>query len=147
MSDNRYDLMIAASFLEQGRFINQLSAILTGLAILPLIFSSGFEDRKPILVFIISTIILLAGLCQFYFAFRVSFDAALFRGLAAQNHTANLEAFDTAMQRQGLMPAEKAGRPVADRIAGARRLFGRQAAMLILQIAVLLAGAIIAAMR
>lgn len=147
MVDSRHDLAVAAALLEQGHVIDGLSRLLTALALLTLALLIGFSARPSLLAWTVLGVAIVAGAAQVYFAVRVGFDAALFRWLAAQNHTANFDALDDAMQGQGLLPPAKAGRPLPERIAGARRLFGRQAALLIVQIAVLLAGALLAAVR
>jgi hypothetical protein len=147
MSAARHDLAIAAAWLEQGRIIDGLSRLLTALALLALVLLAGFAARPSPLAWAILGVAILAGGAQIYFAIRVGFDAALFRWLSSQPAGPDLNAFDTTMQNQGLLPPDKAGRPLGDRIAGARRLFGRQTALLVVQIVVLFAGAVLAAVR
>lgn len=147
MTGTRHDLAVAAALLEQGRIIDGLSRLLTALALLALVLLAGFAARPSPLAWAILGLAILAGGAQVYLAIRVGFDAALFRWLASQAAGPDLSAFDTAMQDQGLLPPDKAGRPVGERIAGARRLFGRQAALLVVQIVVLFAGAVLAAVR
>jgi hypothetical protein len=78
---------------------------------------------------------LVAALGQTVLALRVGFDAALFRRLSL---APDLAAFDTAMTALALMPAAKTGRPMAARVAGARRLIVLQGACLVAQVALIL---------
>jgi hypothetical protein len=143
----RQDLAVAASLLEQGRTINALSLIMTAFSFIALSLLSGFESRTPNLGWVVFVIVFAAGLGQTYFAIRVGLDAALFRGLAAQETGPDLAALDKALQGQGLLPQHKAGRPLAERIAGARRLFNYQSGLLLVQVAILIVGGAIGAVR
>jgi len=82
----------------------------------------------------------LAGLAETYYAIRVGFDAALFHRLSKQAPP-DLAALDAALVRLGLLPVSKSGRPLEQRIAGAKLLFYKQGAALVLQVALLLCGA------
>ena len=141
MSHGAADALLgaAAALLQQGRTIDALSRQLTAVALLLLIAASAFGVASPALV---STLGLatLAGLAQTYYAVRVGFDAALFDRLGAQN----ISALDAALAGLGLLPASKSGRPLEQRITGAQRLFYKQGAALVVQVAFLLCGAAVA---
>lgn len=140
MSDPaRHDLMIAASLLEQGSRIDALSRGLTLAAVAGLVWLGG---QAPVWALVCMGAVVGLGLFGLYLAIRVGLDAALFRHLAE----GDAAGFDAAMLRQGLLPAAKAGRPMADRIAGARGLLRRQAMVLIGQIGFAVAAAVAMAM-
>jgi hypothetical protein len=143
----RQDLAVAASLLEQGRTIDALSRLLTAAALLALPLLAAFAPLSATIAWIILGLTIAAGLGQIYFAIRVGLDAAIFRALAAQETGPDLAALDRSLQGQGLLPPNKNGRPVEARIAGARNLLIRQAALLVAQIAVLIIGAVLMAVR
>lgn len=126
---------IAAALLRQGSRIDSLSRILTGVALLAGLLMAGQGAQFAISLCIGAV---GAGLAQLYLAIRVGFDAALFGGLSGE--AGDLDAFDKAMTKLGLMPPSKAGRPLTVRIAGASRLMALQGAALGIQV-VLLASA------
>jgi len=68
----------------------------------------------------------LVGMVERYFAFRLHFDAGLFKDLAG-GAIASLGDLDGALQRLGLRPATGQPRALDDRVAGARQLLGRHA--------------------
>jgi len=63
----------------------------------------------------------LLGLPERYLAFRLYFDAGLFRDLAG-GAIASLSDLDGALHSLGLRPAAGQARALDDRVAGARRL-------------------------
>ena len=63
----------------------------------------------------------LLGLPERYLAFRLYFDAGLFKDLAVGAIT-SLSDLDNALHRLGLRPATGPSRALEDRVAGARRL-------------------------
>jgi hypothetical protein len=91
----------------------------------------------------------LAGLAELYLAARVGFDLALFRQLLenAGFDASDLAGLDSALSRLGLIPTAKVGRPLDQRALGACRLLYAQAVSLALQVAFIVAGAAIAALR
>jgi hypothetical protein len=122
----------AAALLGQGERLDRLSGLLTlaglvALAALP-------SPVLPILV-------VLAGLGQAYLSIRTGFDAALFAALAKGQGLEDAAAMDRALLGLALMPAAKAGRPAALRIAGARRLLHGQASLVLVQVGLAIAGA------
>ena len=68
----------------------------------------------------------LVGVLERYLAFRLYFDAGLFKDLAG-GAIASLSDLDSAPQRLGLRPATGQPRALDDRVAGARQLLGRHA--------------------
>jgi hypothetical protein len=138
-SDDGRAATIAAALLKQGSRIDSLSRILTGVALLAALLDPGRNTglAVPLCIGAVG-----AGLAQLYFAVRVGFDAALFGGLAGDK--ADLDSFDRAMGRLGLMPQAKAGRPLGPRIAGASRLMALQGAALGVQVVLLAVAASLA---
>lgn len=125
-------LMIAAALLRQGRLVHLASCAGTLAALLGALIAP-----RHALVFALLVGATLLGAAQIYLAIRVGFDASLFENLARRAH--HLDGFDPAMLALGLLPPDKAGRPWAARIAGARRLFNLQIAVTLGQFAAMLA--------
>jgi len=138
---DRLLLTVTAALLAQGRTLDHLSRLLTAGALFGLLTHAVVNDADPVLVTVALLVAALAGLVQTYYAARVGFDAALFGQLGVT--ATDLASLDSALQQLGLMPTDKAGRPLDARIAGARALFRTQAAMLGVQIAVLLGTALV----
>jgi hypothetical protein len=131
-------LAAAADLLDQGQSANRLSLALTAIAVAVLLIPS-FQVST-----LVAVAIAVAGIVEFVFAIRVRFDAALFRRLAtdAAADRLDLSAFDAAMSALRLMPVSKAGRPIEQRIAGAKVLLAIQGAALLVQIGAAAAGGI-----
>jgi hypothetical protein len=127
MTEDRARCAVTAALLEQGRGIDRLSWLLTAAALLGLLLGRGW----PMLP------VLAAGLAEGFLAARVGFDAALFRELG-RGTLPGPAAMDGALLELGLIPAAKAGRPLAPRMAGARRLLRWQALAAAAQLALLL---------
>jgi hypothetical protein len=127
-------LGIAAELLAQGRALHLVSALVTAAALGLAAIGPASPVAQAALV-----ISLLAGAAETGLAVRTGFDAGLFGRLAAGLDLADL---DAGMRALGLMPARKTGRPVAARIAGAKRLLVWQAAVVLLQAACLAALAV-----
>lgn len=127
-AENRLAAGIAADLLAAGAGIDAASrlvtaaAVLAGLSVLPAL-------GDPLLLLALLPA-LAFGAVEVLFAGRVALDVALFRRLSGDGHgdTPDLAAFDRAMRRLGLIPDDKAGRPMEDRIAGAKQLLAIQAA-------------------
>jgi hypothetical protein len=131
---------VAADLLTHGVVVHRLSAALTVAGVLAVPAVALAQPNR--LVMALATLSVLAGLAELWFSLRVGFDARAFRRLARGDAPDGLTAgaFDTAMGALGLMPADKARRPVPARVRGALRLLGRQIALLLAQIALLVAG-------
>jgi hypothetical protein len=139
-------LMIAtAAFLEQGRALDGLSRLLTaGAALLFLLFApfaGPLPSETAALMAAVLVSAVLLGLAELYFAFRVGFDAALFRQLATGPALNGLGELDASLARLGLRPETAGPRPLDDRIRGARRLLRNQALCLVLQVATMVVAA------
>lgn len=134
-------LTVAAALFTQGRTLDHLSRLLTAGALFGLLAHALVNDADPALVTVALLVAVLTGVAQTYYAVRVGFDAVLFGRLGET--AADLPALDSALQRLGLLPVDKAGRPLEVRIAGARALFRTQAALLGVQIAVVLGTALV----
>jgi len=128
-------LHVVASLLRRGRALDQLSMGLTVLGVLlglvPLLFST-----ISLWCLVVSAWLVLSGLLQKYWAFRVAFDADLFQLMAQDpsNLSDRTEALDQALQDLGLQPRQSANRPWAERSRGALGLLKRQALLVLVQI-------------
>ncbi|MEB0222802.1 hypothetical protein [Pseudomonas sp. 10S4] len=129
------ELQMVASLLRRGRTLDQLS---TGLTLLGVLF--GLLQLLLItpvaLGLILSAWLIVVGLLQKYWALRVAFDAELFE-LVARDADAlpdRTQALDQALQNLGLQPANRAGRPWAERQRGALKLLRNQAVLLAAQV-------------
>ena len=138
---------IAAALLDQGRRADGLSRLVTAAALIALMVWPAMPGRPPVLVQAILGVIALAGLGESYLASRVGFDVALFRRLVDRRDAFDLDRLDSALLRLDLIPPAKTGRPIAARVAGARRLLQWQGRLLGLQAALILGGAGIFAWR
>lgn len=135
---------IAAGLLAQGRSIDALSRLCSAMAFAGLVL--GAAANVSIVLITGLALSLVAGLAEAHLALRVGFDARLFRRLANGNGggSIDLDAFDRAMIQSGLLPMAKAGRPLAERIMGAKRLLLRQALAAAAQIAIGAGAAVLA---
>lgn len=127
------DLEATARTLRRGRWL--IIATLGGLAAAGLVLRSAATLASLAL----GVGALAAGLAALWLGLRVAFDAPIFARWArdAAAGTLDLPAFDAAMVRRRLMPAAKAGRSLAARIAGATGLARRQVVMLALHLTLL----------
>ena len=137
-SEDRGTSRVVAAVLHAA---GRLDALSRGVTIAALIgFPAAGLAGAPRAVAWLLVAAVLAGLAELWFAARVALDAALFADQARAGDPADWHALDTGLIRLGLMPAAKAGRPAAPRIAGALRLAKVQAACLAAQILLVLAG-------
>jgi hypothetical protein len=132
-------LAAAADLLDQGQIVNRLSLALTAIAIAVLllpIFPASIATVPT------AVVVALAGLVELFVASRVSFNAALLRRLAsdAADDRLDVAAFDSALLALRLTPASGVDQPIARRFAGTRRLLVWQAAALVAQVLVAIAG-------
>jgi len=143
-SGERWLFTVAAALLEQGHVLDGVSRPLTVVALALLLVLPGMAGSPSVAVIAVVALVALVGCAEAYFALRVAFDAALFRRLAEDAAGRDLANLDDALGALGLVSAAKRGRPATERVAGARRLLTRQATMLLLQILLVLAGAVLA---
>ncbi len=137
-------LRVTAALLNRGCSIDRLSRLMIVAALLALMGSGLAGGAGPILIV---TLVLsaLAGLVSLYFSVRVGFDAALFLQVAdAKEGPVDLQGLDLALVDLGLLPRDKAGRPVKARVSGAMRLFRYQIGVALLQLILILVAAILA---
>ncbi|WP_439877466.1 hypothetical protein [Pseudomonas prosekii] len=137
------ELQVVASLLRRGRSLDQLS---TGLTLLGVLFGllQWLLVTPLALGLILSVWLIITGLWQKYWAFRVAFDADLFALMArdadadadadAQALAQRTSALDQALQNLGLQPADRAGRPWPERQRGALKLLRNQAVLLAAQV-------------
>lgn len=130
---------VASALLDQGRKVDRLSCGVTSAAIAVIAIVPPLTPRPQWTLIAFAVAAVICGLAETYLAIRVGFDASLFHRVA---HTEDVASLDSALGQLRLLPAEKRGRAVEARIAGARRLFRFQVLALAAQIACLLAGAL-----
>lgn len=124
---------LVANLLDQGRVIHLLAVALCAGGTVALLLLPGWGAG------LVSAAVLLLGLGETWMALRVGFDAGCFRSIAEGADGLDLEGFDLALGQLGLLPPGKAGRPLARRVAGAKRLLVLQGALLSAQLGLLLA--------
>ena len=134
----------AACLLDQGRVVDGLSRLLTAAALIVLLLPAVLPAGPQWLPTAMLGAVAVLGVVEAFFAVRVGFDAALFRWLAAEPGAPDVDGIDTALIRLGLITERRAERSAAERIAGASRLLYRQASMLGLQLALIVAAALVA---
>ncbi|OOG87301.1 hypothetical protein B0E41_04230, partial [Hydrogenophaga sp. A37] len=76
-------------------------------------------------------LVLLCGLMERYFAFRLALDERLFHQVG-HGHMPSLQALDTSLARLGLRQNALPERPWSARLLGARRLLQRHLALVLL---------------
>ena len=135
----------AAALLDQGQRADRLSRPITAASALVLLLLPAFLEPPPVLLTTSLALIVLLGLVELYLAIRVRFDAALFRRLAAAPDGFDCARLDRALSRLGLMPEARTGRPIIERVAGARRLLMWQGVTLAAQLLLILVGAALSA--
>ncbi|TXL72072.1 hypothetical protein FHP25_26975 [Vineibacter terrae] len=137
-ADDRATAAVAAHLLSQGATVHRLSAALTVASVLALP-SLALLHPRPLPALATATLAVVIGLAELWLALRVAFDARIFEQLARGEAGGSMTtaSFDGAMGALGLMPADKAGRPVAARVRGAMGLLRRQATMAVAQLVVI----------
>lgn len=132
-------LAAAADVLDQGQIVNRLSlavtAIAVGVLLLPVFPASGATVPT-------ATVVALIGLAEIFLATRISLNAALLRRLAedAAEDRLDVNAFDSALLALKLVPAGKAGQPIARRFVSTRRLIVWQGVALAIQMVAAIIG-------
>ncbi|QCW25033.1 hypothetical protein FE772_04445 [Lysobacter enzymogenes] len=127
-----FELRAMAALLAQGRTLCAASLLLTAVALVGLFVS---DWRAPL------WLAAAAGALQLYYAVRVDFDARLLQ-LAARAETdadAGVARLDAALAALGLRKPGAVARDWPARWRGARALLRKQAGLVILQSAALLA--------
>lgn len=136
--------LVMAALLRQGRLIHGVALVLL-LVTAVLAAGLALQGRLAGLPAWLLALATLAGLAEIWFAFRVGLDERLFAGLGAGRLT--LPALDAGLTSLGLMPPDKAGRPLADRLQGAKALLVKQAGLAGLQLLVIMVALLILALR
>ncbi|QQP95572.1 hypothetical protein [Lysobacter enzymogenes] len=132
-----FELRAMAALLAQGRSLGAAALLLTGLALLGLFGAAGVSGWRPAL-----WCAALAGFVQLYYAVRVDFDARLLRALSAScagDADGGAARLDAALAALGLRKPAAAPRDWPARWRGARGLLLKQAGLVILQAAAILA--------
>jgi hypothetical protein len=129
------ELHAMACLLRSGRTLDGLS---TGLALVGALIGLAHGLLPSINPWFggLGAALLMIGVIQKYWAFRVAFDADLLQYVAgaAQPLADSTQALDAALAALGLVPACKTGRPWRERLRGAADLLYWQAALLAVQI-------------
>ena len=133
------ELHSVASLLRRGHALDQLS---TGLTLLAALLGLGpwlVGVNAPWLV-ALSAVLLVLGVLEKYWAFRVAFDADLFQRVAegTQSLAERTQALDQALAALGLQPPGRAGRPWTERRQGALALLRRQVWLVGVQVVLVL---------
>jgi hypothetical protein len=136
-------LHVVASLLRRGRALDNLS---TGVMLLGLALGLSqlwINTVSPLLLILVAAIVLI-GLIEKYYAFRVAFDADLFQNIANDANQLNDRTVDLdhALTTLGLLPVDKQTRSWAVRSQGALKLLRQQVLFLALEL-VLVLGAIL----
>lgn len=136
-------LHVVASLLRRGRALDNLS---TGVMLLGLALGLSqlwINTVSPLLLILVAAIVLI-GLIEKYYAFRVAFDADLFQNIANDANQLNDRTVDLdhALTTLGLLPVDKQARSWAVRSQGALKLLRQQVLFLALEL-VLMLGAIL----
>ncbi len=134
-------LVVAAALLDTGRSMEALCCTLTALCFAGLLAAIWAPVPLGSLALLLAAA--ASGLAGTYAGARVRLDATLFRHLGLRDRGAGL--LDPALLQLGMLPADKAGRPAAERIAGARRLLRLQALAVGVQAAALAAAGVVGA--
>lgn len=138
------EALVMAALLRQGRLIHGLALVLL-LATGGLAAGLALDGRLAGLPAWLLAIAMLAGLAETWFAFRVGLDERLFAALGAGQLT--LPTLDSGLTSLGLMPPDKAGRPLAGRLQGAKALLVKQARLAGVQLLVIMVALLILALR
>ncbi|MFS2156236.1 hypothetical protein ACCD10_02640 [Pseudomonas sp. Pseusp122] len=137
-------LHVVAGLLRRGRGLDNLS---TGVMLLGLALGLTQLWIKPVnpLLLIMVTAIVVTGLIEKYYAFRVAFDADLFQNLADDANQLNDRTveLDHALTTLGLLPVDKQSRSWAVRSQGALKLLRQQVLFLALELILMLAAILI----
>lgn len=142
----RQILTTTAIVLDQGVRLDNMSRGLSMASLIGVVCVGVVTGRASAPSMALLASAALAGLVELWLAMRVAIDAALFRQLATAA-TPDWATLDAALLRLHLLPKAKAGRPAAERIGGTWRLLRGQGAALIVQVGLIIAGAVCAALR
>jgi len=107
-----------------------------GLSLVAVLVCLAWPPTSPVVAGLWA-LVLLCGLIERYFAFRLALDERLFHQLG-HGHMPGLRALDTSLAHLGLRkgPVSElptAERPLSDRLRGARQLLHRHLALVLLQ--------------
>ncbi len=131
----RADALALAALLRAS--LRTLGTWSLGLSLLALVVGVAWAS-PTVAVGGLWALVLLCGLMERYFAFRLSLDERLFHQLG-HGHMHSLHALDTALTRLGLRQSALPERPWSDRLRGTRHLLQRHLALVLLQTAAALA--------
>lgn len=127
----RADALALAALLRAS--VRTLGAWSLGLSLLALVASVGWPSPSLWVTGLWGGV-LLCGLVERYFAFRLAFDERLFHQLG-RGHMPSLHVLDASLARLGLRAGATATRAWSDRLRGTQVLLRRHAALVLLQTA------------
>jgi hypothetical protein len=128
---HQWQASVAGALCRASRWCAAASLLITATA-----FAAGIAveaGRAPAAGL---ALIVAAGAPQIYLAVRIEFDRRIFDLVAAAPQ--GWSGFDGAMRELGLMRADKAGRPPAERVAGLAALVRWHAGLLATQLLLVL---------
>lgn len=136
-------LHVVASLLRRGRSLDHLSTGITLLSLVLGLTQLWITPPSPLLMILVAAMVLI-GLIEKYYAFRVAFDADLFQNLADDANQLNDRTveLDQALSALGLQPVDKQARSWALRSKGALKLLRQQVLFIALEL-ILMLGAIL----
>lgn len=155
-SQEKMQLKICASFLEQHTKVNNFSLFLTLIALFLFIYFTTINKLSTTLLVTLIIVILL-GIYETILAIRVGFDAAIINHLACQERVGDeeLRSLDKALVDLKLI-GELIREPISERIDGKQntrdiktrlqacmKLFKKQALSLVIQLAILITASLI----
>jgi hypothetical protein len=124
--------LVVSALLGQARRVHELSLVLTLAGLVAAIIAG---PTVPVIGLAL-VVLVIAGV-EIWLAVRIGLDAALFRQLAAGR--LDLADLDGGLHQVGLIPRPIRLRDADSRIAGAKRLLTQQAAVVFVQLAMVVA--------
>lgn len=131
----RADALALAALLRAS--LRSLGTWSLGLSLLAIVVDVAWRPSS-LAVAGLWALVLLCGLVERYFAFRLTLDERLFHQLG-HGQMSSLHALDTALTRLRLRQSALSERPWSDRVRGARHLLQRHVALVLLQTAAAMA--------
>jgi hypothetical protein len=136
----RADALVLAALLRAS--VRTLGTWSLGLSLLAVVVGVAWVPPSPVVTGL-WVLVLLCGLMERYFGFRLALDERLFHQLG-RGHVPGLQALDTSLTRLGLRKGPVSGhvsavRPLSDRLRGTRHLLRWHLVLVLLQTAAALA--------
>jgi hypothetical protein len=129
---NENDSALCSTIVRLLQAASVLAAWSLGLSMVAMAVLALTGRSLPLLSWLGFGGVALAGALERYLAFRLRFDAGLFKDLATQQ-IASLDTLDSSLQCLNLRPAPGQPRGLMDRVMGARQLIQRHTIVVICQ--------------